>query len=236
MLLSPLRKICGIPMGAEPIMLLGFLGGYPIGAKTVSSAYRSGAINREDANRMLGFCNQAGPAFIFGIAGAIFEYSWIPIMIWGIIILSALITGFLLPGRSSLKCQYKKQTMNNPLESAIRAMASVCGWVILFRVLLQILNRWLLWIFPTEMCAVIAGILELTNGCILLNGIQNKAIQFIALTGMLSFGGICVAMQTVSVIDKLDYKTYFAGKLLQTVIATVLASLLSIILFPGNLF
>ena len=44
-------------------------------------------------------------------------------------------------------------------------MATVCGWVELFRVLLAFLKRWIFWILPAAVHVAVTGILELSNGC-----------------------------------------------------------------------
>ena len=62
----PFLSCLKMPEGTESIFVLSFIGGYPIGAQCIEDAYKNGSIPQEDANRMLGFCNNAGPAFLFG--------------------------------------------------------------------------------------------------------------------------------------------------------------------------
>ncbi len=232
--LKPLGKLCGIPTGAEPLLLLGLTGGYPVGAQAIGAAYECGSIEKKDAQRMLGFCSTAGPAFVFGLAGTIFENKWTCWILWAILIISALITGILLPGKTSCTCKIANSKRRNPLEQAIKSIATVCGWVILFRALLIFTNRWILWVLPKNFSILIVGLLELTNGCVEIHSMPHLPLQFTALAGMLSFGGICVGLQTISVTGKLSCKSYFLGKLLQTIIAVILSAIISIFLFPGK--
>ena len=58
--------------GYLPILLSGFLGGYPVGAQAVTENWKTGRISRETANKMLMFCSQAGPSFLFGMVAARF--------------------------------------------------------------------------------------------------------------------------------------------------------------------
>ena len=60
--LRPVEKLCGIPRGSGILLLLGLIGGYPVGAQNVFKAYENRMIARNDAERMLGFCNNAGQA------------------------------------------------------------------------------------------------------------------------------------------------------------------------------
>lgn len=232
-LLRPIGRLCGMPQGSEPLFLLGITGGYPVGAQVIHTAYRSGQLQKSDAQRMLGFCSNAGPAFIFGMAGGLFESAAVPWLIWGILIISAFLTGMILPGKSHQVCLIIPKYKNNALEQALRAMAAVCGWVILFRVLLAVLNRWILWLLPPSFAILIAGFLELANGCIELHGAVEPLFRFVALSVILSFGGLCVGLQTKSVIGDLSCKTYFKGKCIQTIISLLLSLLVGIFVFKG---
>ncbi len=230
-LLKPIGRICGMPSGTEAIFLLGITGGYPVGAQAIRTAYDAGQIQKEDAQRLLGFCNNAGPAFIFGMAGALFESAAVPWAVWAILILSSLITGMILPGKSGEICKLSSKNSKNSLDKAIKAMATVCAWVVLFRVLLAFLNRWILWLFPQDLSVILAGFLELANGCIELHRSADPAFRFVALSAMLSFGGLCVGLQTVSITGDLSCKTYFKGKLIQMIISLILSLLVNIFIF-----
>ena len=237
-LLRPIGKICGVPEGAEYLLLLGIAGGYPVGAQCIENACVNGVISKNDAQRMLGFCNNAGPAFIFGMAGALFSSQIAGWVLWGIQILSALVTGMLLPDRSQSSGQIissNKISLTQLMYSALKAMATVCGWVILFRVLLYILDCWFLWLLPQNISVLVTGILELSNGCIALYQVSDPVFKFMAVSLLLVFGGVCVGIQTVSVAAHLNCKYYFLGKLLQLSVAVPLSALACVFLFPGNI-
>ena len=120
------------------------------------------------------------------------------------------------------------------MQNTLKAMSTVCGWVILFRVVITFLNRWILWMIPAEFDVIFSGLLELSNGCIALNTIENIYFRYIAASFMLSFGGLCVGMQTVSVCHNISSKIYFLGKTLQSLISIPLSMIVGAILFPGN--
>lgn len=227
---APLRligKICRIPAGSESLLAVGFLGGYPIGAKNVSDAYTRNQLTREDALRMAVFCNNAGPSFIFGVLGPLFsDMRWVW-MLWLIQIVSAVITGILIPGEGSGKTVLSAQeavTLPDTLYGAVKSMAMVSGWVILFRMLLEFLNRWILWILPSPAQVLFTGFLELANGCIRLQEIENEPLRFLFASILLSMGGICIWMQTKSVFRDMHSKTYFFGKLLQSLVSLCLSA------------
>ncbi len=225
-ILRPLGYLCGIPGGSESILLTGFLGGYPVGAQAVAAARNSGNLTDAEARRMLAFCNNAGPAFIFGIAAALFPAGWMGWMLWGIHIVSALLVAMVLPNRSERIIQLKSApppTLPAAVSAAVKIMAGVCGWVVIFRVVLAILERWLFFFLPEAAQVALTGLLELANGCCALADIENIGVRFLICSATLAFGGLCVGMQTASVAEKVDRRLYFPGKLLQTYFSTLLS-------------
>ena len=71
-ILQPIGRFCRMQPGTESILLMGLLGGYPTGAQITAQAWREGTVDHRQARRMLGFCCNAGPAFLFGICGSLF--------------------------------------------------------------------------------------------------------------------------------------------------------------------
>ena len=235
-LLRPIGKLCSIPRGAESILLTGLLGGYPVGAQCVSQAYAAGQLRKEDAERMLGFCSNAGPAFLFGMTGQLFQNKAVPFLLWGIHIASALITGTILPGRSTgnaLPAPARKPQAGQALTKSIKITASVCGWVVIFRIVIAFARRWFLWLFPVTVQVIFTGILELTNGYLELIAVENESLRFILASCFLSFGGLCVGLQTVSVTADagLSLRHYFPGKLTQTAVSASLSAITAGFLF-----
>lgn len=234
--LRPLCRLTGIPEGSESILITGLLGGYPVGAGCIAAAVKRGQLSRAEGQRMLGFCNNAGPSFLFGIAASLFPSRWMGWTLWGIHILSALLVGALIPrtvSTSTMIAPSAPASLPAALRSSLGAIASVCGWVILFRVLLAFMDRWIFWALPDGLVVAITGVLELTNGCCALASVENIGLRFLLCSGMLAFGGLCVAMQTVSAAEGVSMKYYFPGKLLQTLFSCALSCLV-VWFLPGS--
>lgn len=232
--LAWIGKILGIPHGTELIWVTGLLGGYPIGAKCVHQAFESGSIDKNTARRMLGFCSNAGPAFIFGMTSIFFPGNIYPWLLFGIQILSSLITGVFLPGRTPVtnaNMPVKNVTWNEALQNALRGICSVCGWIILFRVILGMSTRWFMWLIPDQAAVILTGLTELSNGILILEKITSVPERFILCSGLLNFGGFCIAMQTGAVTGSLGFGAYFPGKFLQTAVSIFLASALCAALY-----
>lgn len=226
-LLQPVANACAIPPGMESILIPAFLGGYPVGAQSVAQAWRDGRIERKDARRLLAFCNNVGPSFLFGIVGTMFTKRYLVWLLWGIQIGSALAWGYLTAGeRSTSAASLPERSGSIPLAltNALKAMGSICGWVILFWVLIAFLQRWFLWLLPEPVQILLIGFLELSNGCCLLGAIGNENLRFLICSGMLSFGGFCVILQTASVAGELGIGSYLKGKLAQLVFALMVSA------------
>ncbi len=236
-ILSPIGKLCGIPSGAEALLLAGFLGGYPTGAQGVAQAYEVGALKRDDAGRLLSFCSNAGPAFLFGIIGTKFSNMKIVWALWLIHILSALVVGMILPGKGEKQVRLqpgKPITVPQALQRSLKITATVCGWVILFRVLLAIFTRWIFWLIPAWLQVAMTGILELANGCCDLSSIPQEPLRYLVCSVILSLGGLCVLMQTASVTGSLGLGWYIPGKLLQSCFSFIFAWMTLPTLFGEN--
>lgn len=236
-ILAPLGRVLGVPKGAEQLLLVGVLGGYPVGAQCISDAYRNHRLSKQDAKRMLGFCSNAGPAFIFGMGSSIFHQGKILWGLWAIHILSAIFVGLVLPGKSNVHTHPHTETqssLSRVLDRSVRTMAKVCGWIILFRVLIAFLDRWLLWAAQPELQVLLSGVLELSNGCCMLPSVSSQATKFILCSALLAFGGLCVMMQTFSVTSNTGMGLYFPGKVMQCGISVFLSGLLKPVLFPST--
>jgi len=236
-ILRPLGRLCKAPDKSESLILLGFISGYPVGAQLITDAYRQGKLSARSARRMLGFCSNAGPAFLFGMLAPLFQEIGIIWALWGIHILSGLLVGCVLPGNTDETCEVDgcgNITLVQSTQKAVKVMASVCGWVVVFRVVIGFCSRWFLWRLPTEAQVLISGLLELSNGCALLSGIPSGGTRFMIASAILSFGGVCVYMQTLSVTEGLGIGWYFPGKVLQTVFSLMLSGIAQLMLFSAE--
>lgn len=223
--LRPLGKFFGIPEGGESLLVAAFLGGYPAGAQAVGDAFRANRLSESDACHLLRFCSNAGPAFLFGMTALQFEkQEWIW-AIWVIQIGSALLTGLSGQQNPASNTQLPERSLNisQILVRTVKTMGIICGWIVLFRILTEFLTRWFFWPLSPELSVMLTGLLELSNGCVALGAIETEFTRFLICSGLLSFGGLCVAMQTASVIGTLSLKSYLHGKLQQTLLSLLLS-------------
>lgn len=224
--------------GTASVLLFGFLGGYPIGARTVATACKEGRVSRGDGERLLAFCSNAGPAFLFGIGAGLFPKLWMCALVWMIHVGSALLIAALTPGKTTYHRPDvpKTLTLTRSMGQAIGAMAPVCGWVIVFRVIIAFSQRWFLWLLPGNLQLLVVGLLELANGCCDLSEISSVGLRMELFSLFLGFGGLCVLLQTRSVLDGsgLRGRNYFPGKIAQGA-AAYLLSVAAQPLLPGQM-
>lgn len=222
-ILQPFARLFHLPPEAAPILIPGFLGGYPVGAQCIAKEYSAGRLQKAAAERLLMFCSNAGPSFLFGIIGTQFsEKRWVW-GLWAIHILSAMMVSGLFPPKDEVTIKSSSSSAFD-MGEAVTVMGMICGWVVVFRVVICFVQRWFLWALPNALQVAIMGILELSNGCCALGAVENEPLRFLLCAGMLSFGGICVLLQTGSVIGDLSSRPYIKGKLLQALFSVLLAA------------
>lgn len=234
--LRPLGRLMRLPQNAEIIFLIGLLGGYPMGAQSIRQCFDRGILRREDAQRMLFFCSNGGPAFLFGIGGRLLDdprHCWLA---WLVHILSAVLVSLAIPAHPPQPAglpDTKAVSLTEAVRRSAGVMAVICSWIVLFRILLAYMDRWLLCRLPPMPGILVSGLLELTNGCAKLAQLSNAGHRFFLFTSMLGFGGICVGLQTAAVLSGsgLSVGPYFLGKLAQA----ALSMLMSMLLFPNIL-
>ena len=221
-----LAKPLGIPKNGISVMIPALMGGYPVGAKCIGDLYRQKSISKSEAERLLSFCNNAGPAFLFGMVSGFFPKKQTILLLWMIQLSSAVLTALAIPyqpDKNPLHPPDIREKQANVMIASAKAMCQVCCWVILFRIIITFLEGWCLWLIPDRMQPLWIGFLELTNGCCELWKIEDIATRFIVCSCILAFGGICVLLQTASVIQGLPISCYFKGKILQTLFSFLLS-------------
>lgn len=234
---SPLEKVSKIPTGSSRIMLLGFIGGYPLGAQCIEDAYNRGELELHEAKRMLGFCSNAGPAFIFGVLGPLFDSLIVPLWLLIIHIFSAVLVSIILPKNTvgTLNPQRKENSsITEVIESSVRTVSVICCWIILFRIIIEFINKWILFRAPAFVKILLFGTLELTNGIYSLSGVSCLGMRFVLASFMLGFGGLCVCIQTLSCTRKTGPGMYLPGKFLQSILSALFAYITQCFLFNTN--
>lgn len=119
-LLHPLlHKLYDTSKNGSYTIIMGFLCGFPMGARIVGELYESGRLSREESSKLLYFCNNIGPIYFLSYVVPVLaiEKPLIPFLImYGIPLLYGLVLCRLAPffhghtrNRPSLQCRQNAQ-------------------------------------------------------------------------------------------------------------------------------
>ena len=234
--LSGLMSLYRLPGPAAVPLLLGLVGGYPIGARTAAELHQKGLLTRDEAERLLGFCNNSNPVFLISVLGTgVFGSPRAGVYLWLIHILSALLTGFFFrggpepPRRRALPrlspCPSLPAALVGGIRGAAGSIVSVCGFVIFFYVLASPLTA-----LGGPLGAGLVGLLELFSLTPLLTP---DRLGFVLASACAAWGGASILCQTAAVLEGsgLRLRTCVLGKALQALLAGGLAAAVSFYLF-----
>ena len=220
-------------------VLCGAAGGYPSGAQCVAALYREGQLSRAEAEYLLLFCNNAGPAFLFGAVGTVLGIGMTGcLLLWGIHLLSALVIGLVNRPKEAPNAALPPVQRANAsgavveaVRSAGQAVLQITMFVAAFSVLARLLTMAAAHILPDGVCTVLTGMLELSGGIAALANLPIALRWKLALASFfLGFGGLCVWMQTQAVLAPAGLSG--CGMLLAKLAQGLLAALMTYFLAP----
>ena len=190
-----LARLLGFPQRGEGFFLLGFAGGYPLGAACIAQAVERNGLDLRDSERMVGLCSLCGPGFLFGVVASLFSLE-LAAALFLLQLEAALITAAVWPMPSSNQCSIISKPVSLPaaVNRAVSSMASVCAWVTLAAVAAGFLGRWIFPFLPEPLPVVLTGLMELTNGLFALQSIDGE-LPFLLCSLFISFGGVSVHLQ-----------------------------------------
>lgn len=241
-LLAPaMKRLFGVSGHAASAFVLGLVGGYPTGAQITKELYEAGKIEKREARHLVLFCNNAGPAFLFGVVGSgLFGSLKIGMFLAILHALSALIMGVFLRKTGTNACNSETrlhEIAEKPaavpfsslfvscVQQAGAAVLRVCLFVTLFSVgsgLLRFLTKDVL---PPALFAIVSGMLELSGGIAALGDCQLPLrLCLTAASFLLAFSGLSVCAQTAAILteDDLFPTGYLFVRLLQGLLAAAL--------------
>ena len=242
--LAPLAgRLFGVSGAGAAVFLLGLSGGYPLGAASVAALWRSGSIDREEAEHLLMFCDNSGPAFAVGALGAgIFQSAGWGLALWGAHALSAALVGvfFRRKYRGASAAPLPKPPMDfgtalgASVSAAAQTLLQIGAYVVFFSALLTSLAALG---FPDALAgelafrtgaslsffrALFTGMLELSSGIGAMAGLPLTPESLALGAFLLSAGGLCVHWQAGAAAPGLNMRKRLGGKLLQGVFAAAL--------------
>ena len=234
-----MRRMFHVSGAGCTAVLCGAAGGYPSGAQCVAALYREGQLSRAEAEYLLLFCNNAGPAFLFGAVGTVLGIGMTGcLLLWGIHLLSALVIGLVNRPKEAPNAALPPVQRANAsgavveaVRSAGQAVLQITMFVAAFSVLARLLTMAAAHILPDGVCTVLTGMLELSGGIAALANLPIALRWKLALASFfLGFGGLCVWMQAQAVLAPVGLSG--CGMLLAKLAQGLLAALMTYFLAP----
>ena len=240
-------RLYGISGAGASALFVGLTGGYPAGAACIADMEKNGTVTAAEAERLLAFCNNSGPAFLVGAVGVgVFRSIRAGLLLYAVHIAAALLTGLFFRRRFSagdaeapvfLDSADPAAALTQAVRRSVTAILNVCGFVVSFSVLLAVLNsRGLLsllcgflserlgWALPFSR-ALIAGLFELGSGVAAMEGLALTPPSFALAALLTGWGGLSVHFQTLSLLagGKAKGALHLTGRLLSASIGAALA-------------
>ena len=239
-----MRPLFRVPGACASAFVLGFVGGYPVGARTALSLYQKGMCTKTEAERLLAFCNNSGPAFILGVVGAgVFASSRVGVLLYLAHAAASVCVGLLFrfyrgeegrrEGRAAPTFQAERFTtaFTGAIKNSFLSTLNICAFVVFFTVIIKLL--FLSGVLPglagvlgtlfsplgfsTRWAErLLTGLIELTSGVWTLTGAGTMSGRLSMAAFLLGWAGLSVHCQVLSFLggSGLSVKTYIGGKLL----------------------
>lgn len=233
-------------------LALGAVGGYPIGARTAIQLYQNKQCSCAEAERLLAFCNNCGPAFILGVVGAgIFGNQKVGLLLYAVHLTASMVVGlifrFYRPHEQSetfsdsaphFRTVSFSSAFTGAVAAALQSCLNISAFIICFSVLLSLLSlsglmtvgtSLLAWLLsplgfdPAWANQLVMGLLEMSSGVSsLAQGPVDGRLSMAAF--MLGWAGVSVHCQVIAFMGDsgLSINTYLVGKLLHGILSALL--------------
>lgn len=206
------------------LFFISLITGSPSSAMYINNYLNNDLINKKEAEALLCSTHFINPLFIVaGVGVGVFNSVKIGFVLLIMLFISTLIKIYL--NKNNFK-NNKKINLNikntnlitnitSSIKESINALLLIFGIVVIFNILVSLVSN-ILDLSGLASC-IINGLLEMTGGIIKLSNLNiNIYIKIFLAYYFLNFGGLCIQMQSMSMIDnkKIRYLKYLIFRLL----------------------
>lgn len=228
----PLGFIFGVNADTAYVLLIGALGGFPIGAICVRDLYTAGRITADDASRLVAFSSNASPAFCIAVLGiSLFGDRVLGIRLYVCQLIPLLVIAFFSRPRHgkshSIAVIPKRKSISDIITNAISdsgtTMLKICSFAVFFAVAGDILCSAVIKLWGIHSASVCAALFELTLAGRYAASLGGKSAAILAAFAV-GWSGISVHMQTASVLSEsgISLSFYRKVKLVQGIACAIL--------------
>lgn len=230
--LSPvMRHVFRLPPAAAPAVAFGLIGGYPVGCTAAYQLYCQGEINSEQAQRLTGFCVNAGPAFVITAVGSVMLGSIkAGIILFVSCIMSSVLMGAVLgftaekpteTASESKPSVSEIQALVEGTEKAAYSIIKICAWTVLFSCISAVVQAH---VTDEKLFTVLKCVTEVTSGC----AAVTKSGNLCAVAATLGWGGLCVCCQVIESVKKCgaSLNVFFSLRAVHSALSAVICGVL----------
>lgn len=236
-----ISKLFNISNNAVLTIFISLISGFPTNAATIKKAYDLKLISLNEASHLLLFTHFANPLFILQTVGTFYLHN----NSYGTIILishisSSILLGILFRKRntptnnnyipSKNNCQSLPNILSESIKKSINTLLIVSATVTSFLIISTLICH--IFSFNNYLSCFIKGTLEMTSGLHSLSLLNISSLSKVILSSMIiSFGGLSIHLQVISILDNIPYSNYFKGRIYQSILSLIISFLLFIIFF-----
>lgn len=231
-------KVFGTSMQGSFSIIIGFMCGYPMGAKAIHDLYLERNITRNEAQYLLSFCNNISPMFFTSfLIYQVFNDPNILIpsalAIYGAPILLSFVTRRIYLKKIDSTCRIPTSTINHRFSikmlddciiDGFTLITKIGCYIMIFSIILNLAS----FIDTARLTTLdmLLPLLEITNGISMIEQMDTLFfhMKYRFIIFLVTFGGLCAIAQTQCVLEDTDIKTfpYFIQKIITAIIAVII--------------
>lgn len=188
-----MKPVFNVPGESAIAVIMGFISGYPVGAKVVCNLYEHKICSKSEAERLIAFTNNSGPIFILGSVGvALLGNTELGKILLISHIIASLLVGLIFrfwkkdqldltfrnyhsESKELIRVSNLGEILGDAIKKSIATVLSIGGFVVLFSVIISILSSLKILTeiahfltnfgLPYDITlSILTGMIEMTNG------------------------------------------------------------------------
>ncbi len=237
---TPFTRLLGVSEEGAAALCLGFLFGFPTGARILLQAMDAGSIDKKECERLLGLASPPSIAFLISFVGSsLCQNQRFGICLWSSCLISSLLLGLLTKKEGVRTCRTPSHSEKKPLasvftsamSSALGATLLICSHVVFFGIICDCLTLVFSTLeLPPSLRTLAFALTELTAGVKSAASLPHAPLRGMLCGFSVGFSGLSVHLQLLSLADGkgLSFLPYIKTKLA----IGVLCAALMLALFP----
>ena len=224
----PLSRLLRMDEELCAYIVLGNIGGYPVGAKLLAQAVEERRISERDAGRLLCCCFGSGPSFVIGIVGVrVFASAAVGGAVFAACFMASFVIAAAVRAQGEITLLGKSGSAApsagcfiGSVMTGARVMFTVCAMITAFSVMIAFAEEaGLLRLFAkaaqglgagADSAEILPALLEVSR----IGGLSGDSALCVPLcAGMLSLGGVCVLLQVAALSGKIPLRGFLLSRL-----------------------